>query len=229
MESPACPTLTPASPAPAAGRQKILALEQQRRAQLPGQRVGEQIAEVQRCRRLGAPLALGEHALAGQGGLIRESCRRLSGAPARPAAQGVGDRLVRRPGPRPRQILPARPAGALPFAARTDSQRGTSPLCIALRLTTHCRSGRNRAVPARRPLRPERVDMHEQPSRGETMAPEALAWWLDGARPVAVGGPEIGRLMHRCATLSHGLFGSSPLEAGLRLFSGRHGHERSVP
>jgi hypothetical protein len=40
--------------------------------------------------------------------------------------------------PSPPQILPARPAGALPFAARTDSQNRAWPLASALRLTSPC-------------------------------------------------------------------------------------------
>jgi hypothetical protein len=100
----------------------------------------------------------------------------------RPAAPDRAARPIRGRPPGPRQILPARPAGALPFTARTDSQLRTSALDNALRLTNHGRRGRNRAVLARRAPLPPNMPRRRQDllARGGAHAREVIVRKLHG-------------------------------------------------
>ena len=123
-----------------------------------------------------------------------KSCRSRPSAPPRPLAP-----LHPPARPGPRQILPARPAGALPFAARTDSQHRTSPLSNALRLTTACRP------PAAQPARPDRHPLHPNEPRDEPFRARGEPSRRDGVegrrwrrRPGAVGSLKIGRVTHFC-------------------------------
>jgi hypothetical protein len=78
------------------------------------------------------------HACAAEQGMVAHRARPAAAATSRIAAGSLSaDRLW------PPQILPARPAGALPFAARTNSQHRRSRLASALRLTGSFRRGRS--------------------------------------------------------------------------------------